>query len=163
MEILDVYDINGNKLPKTVDRDNKDLNDGEYVKVSVVWIKNGIRYLIQLASEEKGGEYATTGGHVPTGVTSRDQAIVECKEELGIDLKDECLSYLGPIYLRRAIMDVFLYEDDETDLEELEFNLQKEEVESVVWLTKDEIEDMILKGNLRESTAKHYLQYIKNM
>ena len=39
---------------------------------------------------------------------------------------------------------------------------QKEEVEKILWLSKDEIEDMILKGMIRKSTAQAYLQYVKD-
>lgn len=163
MEILDVYDIYGNKLNKTVERNNKTLKEGEFVKVAAVWIKSGIRYLIQLTSETKGSEYAVTGGHVPTGCDSRSQAIVECKEELGIDLDNNKLSYLGNIYLKRAILEVYLYEDEDTDLENFEFTLQDEEVAEVLWVTKDEIEDMILKGIFRDSSSQQYMKYIKNL
>lgn len=164
MEILDVYDIKGNKLNKTTVRGNLDLKEGEeFIKIVTVWFRSGIRYLIQLVSEEKGSIYAVTGGHIPTGSTSREQAKVECKEELGFDLEDDKLTYLGPVYEKRVIIEVYLYEDEDRDLEEVEFTLQKEEVAEVVWLTKDEMEDMILKGILRDSTAHQYMELIKNM
>ena len=163
MEILDVYDVNGNKLDKTTVRGNLNLNEGEYVKIVTVWFRSGIRYLIQLTSEQKGSIYAVTGGHVPTGSTSREQAKVECKEELGFDLEDSKLKYIGPVVEKRVIIDVYLYEDEDMDLEEVEFTLQEEEVESVCWLTKDEMEDMILKGIFRDSSAHQYMVYIKNL
>ena len=164
MEVLDVYDIHGNKLNKTTVRGNLELVEGEeFIKIVTVWFRSGIRYLIQLTSEQKGSIYAVTGGHVPTGSTSREQAKVECKEELGFDLEDSKLTYIGPVVEKRVIIDVYLYEDEDIDLEEVEFTLQEEEVESVCWLTKDEMEDMILKGTLRDSTAHQYMVYIKNM
>ena len=83
MEVLDVYDVHGNKLNKTTVRGNLELVEGEeFIKIVTVWFRSGIRYLIQLTSEQKGSIYAVTGGHVPTGSTSREQAKVECKEEL---------------------------------------------------------------------------------
>lgn len=164
MEILDVYDIKGNKLNKTTVRGNLQLKEGEeFIKIVTVWFRSGIRYLIQLVSKQKGSEYAVTGGHVPTGSTSREQAKVECKEELGFDLDDDKLKFIGSVVETRVIIDVYLYEDEDIDLEEVEFQLQEEEVESVVWLTKDEMEDMILKGILRDSTAHQYMVYIKDM
>ena len=164
MEILDVYDIKGNKLDKTTVRGNLQLKEGEeFIKIVTVWFRSGIRYLIQLVSKQKGSEYAVTGGHVPTGSTSREQAKVECREELGFDLDDDKLKFIGSVVETRVIIDVYLYEDEDIDLEEVEFNLQEEEVESVVWLTKDEMEDMILKGILRDSTAHQYMVYIKDM
>ena len=164
MEILDIYDIHGNKLNKTTVRGNLNLIEGEeFIKIVTVWFRSGIRYLIQLVSEEKGSVYAVTGGHVPTGSTSREQAKVECKEELGFDLEDSKLTYLGPVYEKRVIIDVYLYEDEDGDLEEVDFALQKEEVDSVYWLTKDEMEDMMLKGILRDSTAHQYMEFIKKL
>lgn len=164
MEILDIYDIHGNKLNKTTVRGNLNLIEGEeFIKIVTVWFRSGIRYLIQLVSEEKGSVYAVTGGHVPTGSTSREQAKVECKEELGFDLEDSKLTYLGPVYEKRVIIDVYLYEDEDRDLEEVDFALQKEEVDSVYWLTKDEMEDMMLKGILRDSTAHQYMEFIKKL
>ncbi len=164
MEILDVYDIKGNKLNKTTVRGNLELKEGEeFIKIATVWFRSGIRYLIQLVSKQKGSEYAVTGGHIPTGCNSREQAKVEVKEELGFDLEDKKLTYLGPVVEKRVIIDVYLYEDEDKDLEEVEFKLQDEEVESVVWLTKDEMEDMILKGMLRDSTAHQYMVYIKGL
>ena len=164
MEILDVYDVHGNKLNKTTVRGNLELIEGEeFIKIVTVWFRSGIRYLIQLVSEEKGSVFAVTGGHVPTGATSREQAKVECKEELGFDLEDSKLTYIGPVVEKRVIIDVYLYEDEDIDLETVEFELQEEEVESVHWLTKDEMEDMILKGILRDSTAHQYMTYIKNL
>ncbi len=163
MEVLDIYDIKGNRTGKTIVRGNHSLQEGEYIKLVVVWIRSGIRYLIQLVSEAKGGEYAVTGGHIPTGLDSRTQAKVECKEEIGIELEDDKLAYLGPVYEEHAIIDVYLYEDEDRDLEEFDFILQKEEVEKVVWLTKDEMEDMVIKGIFRESSAHQYMTYIRKL
>jgi len=161
MEILDLYDIKGNKLDKTIERGQK-TNENEYIKLAVVWIKSDIRYLVQLCSEEKGGQYAVTGGHVTAGNTSLEQAVIECKEELGIDLNPKELQFLGCIYRGQAIFDVYLYEDESYALADKEFELQKSEVEDVVWLTKNDIEDLILKGQVRESSAEHYFKFIKN-
>lgn len=163
MEKLDLYDIHLNKLNKTIVRGEEAPGDGEYVLVTTIWIRSGIRYLIQHTSPEKGSIYATTGGCVSSGNTSREQIKIECKEELDFDLKDENLSLLGKIYLDKAIFDVYYYEDEDIDLEEVKFNLQKEEVESAVWLTKDEIEDLVLKDEFRQSSAEQYMKFIRNM
>ena len=161
MEILDVYNVHGEKIGKTIERGTK-LPEGEYIKVVSIYIKNGIRYLIQKTSEQKGHIIAMTGGAVSKDNDSFTQAIIECKEELGIDLKKECLKQVGTFYREDAMFDVFLYEDEDTDLEEYPFILQESEVESIMWLTKNEIEDLILKEELRESSCQSYLQFIKD-
>lgn len=165
MELLDVYDINKNKLNKTIVRGKIIPNAGEYVLVTTIWIRNGIRYLIQHTSEKKGSEYAVTGGCVSSGNSSRQQIKIECKEELGFDLKDENLTLLNSMTIEKAhaIIDVYYYEDDDVDLEEVEYTLQESEVESISWLSKNEIEDLILKDDFRPSSATQYLQFIRNM
>lgn len=162
MEILDLYNIKGEKLNKTIIRGNKP-DDGEYIKLACVWIKSDIRFLIQICSEEKGSEYAVTGGHVTSGNTSLKQAVVECQEELGIELNPNDLQFLGSIYRGKAIFDVFLYEDEDYTLSTHDFDLQKSEVESVCWLSKNDIEDLILKNEFRESTAEQYFKFIKDL
>ena len=162
MEILDLYNIKGEKLNKTIERGQKP-NDNEFIKLSTIWIKSDIRFLIQKCSEEKGGEYAVTGGHVTSGNTSIEQAIIESKEELDIDLKAEDLEFLGSIYRGKAIFDIYLYEDEDYTLSERNFELQKSEVEDICWLSKNDIEDLIIKGEFRESSAEQYFKYIKNI
>ena len=126
--------------------------------VSTIAAKEALKDALQWADV-----FYLSGGHVPTGSTPLEQAKVECKEELGFDLEDDKLTYLGPVYEKRVIIEVYLYEDEDRDLEEVEFDLQEEEVAEVVWLTKDEMEDMMLKGMLRDSTAHQYMEFIKNM
>lgn len=163
-EIIDIYDINGNRLNKTIVRgkDEGCLKEGEYIKAVAIWIKNGIRYLIQKVSKAKGGYWAVTSGMVPTGGDGLTQAVVECKEELDLDINKKHLQYLGRVYVEYVIIDTYLYES-ETDLEEYDFTLQESEVEKIAWYTKDEIEDMILKDEMRYSTSQEYLRFIKNL
>lgn len=161
MELLDVYDINKNKLNKTVVRGEDKLKPDEYIRGVSIFIKNGIRFLMQLTSKEKGSVYAVTSGCVTHGNEVIDQAVIECKEELGLDISKDNLKYMGSVYIDNIIIDSFLYEDDR-DLEEFDFHLQKEEVSKILWLSKDEIEDMILKDMIRESTARAYLNFIKD-
>ena len=75
MEKLDLYNADGEKLNKTIFRGTKP-EDGEFIKLSVIYIKSGNKYLFQKCSEEKGGEYAVTGGHVSAGNTREEQAAI---------------------------------------------------------------------------------------
>lgn len=165
MELLDVYDINRNKLNKTIVRNETWLDEGEFVLITTIWIRSGIRFLVQHTSKQKGSENAVTGGCVTAGNDSRQQIKIECKEELGFDLKDENLSLLGSLILedKRALLDVYIYEDEQIDLEEVQFQLQESEVESVAWLSKNEIEDLILKDQFRSSSATQYMKLIRNL
>lgn len=161
MEILEVVDINKNPLGKTIERGKK-LKNGEYIRGVSIFIKNGIRFLVQLTSKKKGSVYAITSGCITAGNDAITQAVIECKEELNLDIKKENLTSLGSVVVNDVIIDSFIYEDSDIDLEEYPFVLQEEEVEKILWLSKDEIEDMILKGLIRKSTAQAYLQYVKD-
>jgi len=161
-EIIDVYDVYGNKLNKTIIRGHsQELKDGEYVKAVAIWIKSGLKYLIQKVSKEKGSWWAVTSGAVPTGATSLSQAVVECKEELDLDVTTDQLQFLGTIHVKDVIIDTYIY-DSEEDLENYNFSLQESEVEAITWLSKDEIEDLIIKENVRYSTSQEYLKFIKD-
>lgn len=161
MEYLDLYDIHGNLLNKVIARGDKNFEDGEYIKLAVIWLKCKDKYLIQKSSVEKGSDYAVTGGHVTTGFTSREQAVVELNEELGITVDKDELIYLGTIVRgSHAMFDVYLYEDD--NLENTTFEYQVEEVESAKWYETNEIDELIAKGLFRASSTLHYEKFIKN-
>ncbi len=158
VEKLDLYDIDGNKLGKTIFRGEKPA-ESEFIKLVVVYIKSGDKYLFQKCSKEKGGEFAVTGGHVSAGNTSEKQGQVEIQEELGVIIDVAKLKKLGNICRKNAIFDVYLYEDE--SFKNIEFKLQEEEVECVYWLTKSEIETLIDKGLVRASSCQHYDKFIR--
>ena len=158
MEKLDLYNANGEKLNKTIFRGTKP-EDGEFIKLAVIYIKSGNKYLLQKCSEEKGGEYAVTGGHVTAGNTSEEQAVIEIKEELGVNIDKTKLTFAGSLFKGKAIFDVYIYEDD--SLLNFNFELQAEEVANIYWLEKSEIEVLINNGVVRESTCLHYNKFIK--
>jgi len=160
MEKLDLYDSNGNKLNKTIIRGQKP-NVGEFIKLVVVYLKSKERFLFQKCSIEKGGQYAVTGGHISAGNSSLQQAQIEIREELGLEIDPSRLNFLGNINRASAIFDVYLYEDD--SLIDFKFSLQTEEVEDIYWLTKAEIEDLISQGVVRESSCQHYDKLVKNL
>ena len=160
MEKLDIYDNCGNKTGKVVFRGDKNLNDNEYIKLAVVYLKANNKYLVQKCSAQKGGEYAITGGHVSSNNTSKQQCVIETKEELGIDIDINNLQFLGTLIKQpHAMFDIYLYEDN--TLETFNFVLQEEEVESVHWLTKSQIDDLISKNLVRQSSVMHYTKYIR--
>lgn len=158
IEILDLYNANDEKLNKTIFRGEKPA-ENEYIKLAVVYIKSGNKYLMQKCSEQKGGEFAVTGGHVSAGNSGEEQAVIEVKEELGFDIDKTKLIFVGNMFKGKAIFAVYLYEDK--NLIDYNFELQTEEVAEVCWLTKTEIEDLIGKGVVRESTCLHYNKFIK--
>lgn len=160
MELLDVYDINGNKTGRIVERNNCSLTENEKVKVVVVWLKCGNKFLIQKVSKQKGGLFAVTGGAVSSGNTSKIQAQIEVMEELGYNLDLSHLKFLGSFIHNDAIFDVYMFENN--NLIKTNFVLQESEVESIYWLSKTEIEEKINMGIFRKSSIKGFEKFIKN-
>ena len=116
------------------------------------------KYLIQKCSEDKGSEYAVTGGHVSTGNTPIQQASIELEEELGLNVPPDEFTLLGSIIRGHAIFDVFIFEDD--SLINKTFTLQKSEVEDTLWLDQAQIDNLKDK-NLRPSTMLQFDKFIK--
>ena len=112
-------------------------------------------FLIQKRSEIKNGKYATTGGHPKSGENSVQGIISEVKEEIGLELNpnDLQLYYTGKSDFERVFWDDYYIKIDIDDIKSL--TLQKEEVESVCWLSIDEIyslmkENKFLKNHYEE-------------
>lgn len=148
MEYLNVYDNNKNKLDKKIVRGDKLSND-EHILVAVIFIKNkDNKYLIQKTSLEKGGLYSTTGGHVLYNEDSKTSIIREVKEELGIDIANDDIKYIGSILFGVPFGDIYYLEKD-IDIDNVK--LQKEEVSYVSYMTKEEIDDLIKKEKITKS------------
>ena len=148
MEYLNVYDNNKNKLDKKIVRGDKLSND-EHILVAVIFIKNkDNKYLIQKTSLEKSGLYSTTGGHVLYNEDSKTSIIREVKEELGIDIANDDIKYIGSILFGVPFGDIYYLEKD-IDIDSVK--LQKEEVSSVSYMTKEEIDDLIKKEKITKS------------
>lgn len=130
--------IRGNPLPKD-----------KYHLVVNVWIKNSDgKYLISRRSRKKSRnplKFETVGGAVLKGENSLQAAIRETKEEVGIDLdtKRAKLVYSDVRKNLNSILDVYLFEyNGIVDLK----NATTDEVESINWMTTDEIYDLSKKG-----------------
>ena len=125
MEYLNVYDNNKNKLDKKIGSGDKLSND-EHILVAVIFIKNkDNKYLIQKTSLEKGGLYSTTGGHVLYNEDSKTSIIREVKEELGIDIANDDIKYIGSILFGVPFGDIYYLEKD-IDIDNIK--LQKEKI-----------------------------------
>ena len=159
MEMLELFNKEGKSLNKSIARGDKNFAEGEYIKLTTIWLKSNDKYLIQKCSEEKGREYAVSGGHVQAGKTSAEQAVLELQEELGLDIDEKDLTFLGNIYRKHAIFDVYGLENEK--LINQEFTLQEEEVESVHWFTEKEISGLIEEGNFRKTSAEQFEQFIQ--
>ena len=110
MELLDVYNSNGEKTGKVVERDTKDdaFGPDEHIAVSIIYIENSKgEFLIQKTSKEKGGEFSSTGGHVSSGETPLIAIKREVKEEIGINVDDDQIEEYGFLSYDKPLRYIF--------------------------------------------------------
>lgn len=156
-EIWDIIDQNGKKTGKTAVRGRFNLNPGEYHLVVHIWIvSSDNKILIQKRSKRKKlmpGEWAATGGAAITGETSFDAASRELFEEMGIKSNQQNLKKLLRIKRRNSLLDVWMIV---TDTPIAELKLQFAEVEDARWVTKQELNDMILNGDFHNYGREYF-------
>ena len=154
MEYLQVFDEKKKALKDKVSRDEKyNLPDGKHFMIVLIFIENeNGKFLLQKTSKARNSCIATTGGHVTYGDSALETVVKECKEELGIDLSEDEISYVDTVLFKNAFIETFYTK------------MEDEEVESVRWYTQDEISIFIENNQLREGNIKPYqkvLEYIK--
>ena len=150
MELLDVYNSNGKTTGKVVPRETKDEEFGkdEHIAIAIIYIQNSQgEFLIQKTSSVKGSIYSSTGGHVAHGETPKETIIRETKEEIGLDICDENIIDLGHICVDFPVRFIFYLRKD-INIEDLV--LDKDEVESMHYFTKEELEKIIEEGKMHK-------------
>lgn len=150
MEMLDVYDNNGNRTGKTIERSKaKELGNDEHIAVGVIFIENSEgKFLMQKTSKEKGGLYSSTGGHITNGESPIISIKREVLEEIGIDISDDNIVDLGFISYDMPIRFMFYLKKD-IDINNIK--VQDEEVEYVTYMSVDEIKELIKNKLITES------------
>lgn len=155
MELWDLYTEDRNITGKTHTR-GEELPDNLYHLVVHVWIKNSDeKYLISQRSANRPNcplMWECVGGSVTQGENSRQGAIRETLEEVGIDLSD-CNGSIIFSKVRKIvdgkkfndILDVWLFEyDGEITLS----NATTDEVKQSKWLDVSQIRDLYKNGDL---------------
>lgn len=150
MEILDIVDDNGIPTGKTVDRVTAH-REGIQHRTAHLWIarrRDGqIELLLQKRCMEKdsfpGCYDISSAGHIPAGMDYIPSALRELREELGVTAQAEDLTPCGlkrvtvtnefheHPYVDRQVCNVYLMW---LDRPAEEFVVQKEEIESVMWM-----------------------------
>lgn len=158
-ELLQLFDENKNMLNESIERSlKKTLTNGKHFMIVLIFIENNGKFLIQKCSKEKGNEYATTGGYV----TFYDDGFITCKkeisEELGIQLSDNEIEYIDTIDYKKCFCEIY-YSSKYISIDDLK--LQEEEVESVNWFTKEEIETLIENNQFRKSNIEPFNKVIQ--
>lgn len=162
-ELLDLYDENRNLTGEVVKR-SKDIKpevpDGRFINIVIIFMENSRgEFLIQHTSVEKGGVYATTGGHVKSGFTSREGIITEVSEELGIDISNLDFKLFETVKFNKGFLDVYYLKCD-IDINDLVY--QEDEVESCSWMSINDILELMHEDKLRKSNIKPLFSIIKD-
>ena len=156
MEKRDLYDKDRNLTNKTIFK-NSPIPKGYYILVVLIFIQNSDgKFLIQKRSKMKNGKYATTGGHPKAGQSSLEGIITEVKEEIGLDISnhDIKLYYSERVDSERVFSDSYYLKMDIPDINNLK--LQKSEVNSIYWFSKDEIINLMKTGKFFKN---HYDEF----
>lgn len=161
-EYTDLYDENKNLTGEKLFREKGTkliVPKGRYSVVVLSFIENSKgEFLFQMTSKRKKNVWATTGGHVKSGQTSKEAIIEEIKEELGIDINADEVKLFKTYKYDDAFKDVFYIKKD-IDINSLTY--EKDEVEYVKYLTKDKILDLINNnGNIRKTNIDAFLDII---
>jgi len=179
MEFLDIIDESGNPTGKIIDR-TVAHEKGIMHRTSHVWIlrkKQGkIQVLLQKRSESKesfpGCYDISSAGHIPAGMDFVESAIKELQEELGISASADELIYCGdrtviwddcfngkPFHDRQYSRVFILWRD----IDEKEFTLQKEEIDSVLWMNLDKCIEAVEKNQIRHCIFPGELKMVKQL
>ena len=107
-----------------------------------------ISILFQKRSEnvQNGGFYdASAGGHIDEGEDSLSAALRETREEIGLELSPEELSFVCTYATDKKYISVYI--SDRTGKDDV-LTLNKEEVELVEWITLEEF-DMFVRARVK--------------
>ncbi len=153
MEIWDIYDKDMNKTGKTMERDNWNMQPGEYhVSVLAVVQRPDGKYLITQRKMDKAwgaGWWEFPGGAVRAGEEPQMAAKRELAEETGLDVTEatphEALTYRreDPNEDNNYIMVVYRFE---LDADESMVAIQEEEVEDFKFADVAEIKSLADEG-----------------
>ena len=149
MELLQLFDENKNMLNESIERDKKkELPEGKYFMIILLFIENNNKFLIQKTSESRKSEYATTGGHVTYGDTALKTVIKEAYEELGLVLEENEIKEIEIITYPLCHAAIY-YCKKSININDLK--IQEEEVDSLYWMSEEEINDLINEDKFRKS------------
>ena len=157
-EYWDLFDANRNPLGRTIKRGDAFAEGGYYVCCEI-WVQNskGQFLMTQRHPDKKaGGLWEFTGGGVLAGETTKQAAVRELNEELGITIEENELELLDVYQQKNYFMDIFVLRR-ELDIEALA--LQPEEVVDAKWVSQDEMLKMKEEKQIVWSVGSRYEKY----
>lgn len=159
MEMIDIYDVDGRKTGRIVDKETP-LNKGEYRMAVGIWVSDTAgNLLVTRRSKEKQfapGKWENSAGHVQAGETPEDGIIRELREETGVEVSPEQIMYLG-----KAIVWPYLGVNYGVRLKSRPqaVKLQPGETEAYRWVSKEEFSKMRERGDFAASVFEHMKGY----
>jgi len=157
-EYWDIYDVNRKLTGKTIKRGDA-FAEGEYYVCCEIWIMNSKKQMLMTQrhpAKKAGGLWEFSGGGVLAGETTKQAAIREISEELGVIIDESELELLEVFKNKNYFMYIFVVRKD-IDLKEL--TLQPDEVVDARYLSSDEIANMIAEGKVVRSVGVRYEMY----
>lgn len=147
MELLDIYNSARVRTGRVIAR-NGEVHEGERLLVVHVCVMNSRNEMLiqkrQLSKDRYPGCWdLSAGGFVRSGEDSTDAVLRELREELGLSLGVDALSFLFTEPFSYVLDDFYLARFD-TGLSTLQ--LQPEEVSEAMWASQAEVEAMIADG-----------------
>lgn len=175
-EYFDIVDENGEPTGEVTEREYAHTH-GVRHRTSHLWLvgnrKGKLCVLLQKRSKNKDSfpdcYDISSAGHIPAGDGYRQSAVRELREELGISAREDELIYCGDrkiaidsefhgkAFCDRQCSRVFMLW---CDLEESDFVLQEEEVESVRWIPLEECIEGVRSGSLKSCIAMEELEIL---
>ena len=170
MELLDIVDENNNLTGKIVDREIVHKEGLLHREVGVIIINEKGELLLEKRSKTKKQspeKWAICAGHIEAGDIPEKAILREIKEEIGIDLKIEDLTFLD-VFKRDKKFDngqhnntfIYIYVYRTTNKVE-DYIVQEEELSEVKYFAKDKIENALEEKN--EDYAFYDEPYIKDV
>ena len=161
MELVDVYN---KRYQRTgVSKVRSDFTGEEYRIACFIWILNSDNKILvqQRLKNEKHypNLWCATSGGVSSNETSLEASIRELKEELGIDVNEEELTFIGTYKRTNDYVDTYLLEKD-IDIENI--TIQKEEVQDIKWMSIDYFEKLINRGEASDTSFGLFKNYYDN-
>lgn len=163
MEILDVFDINGNFVGKKSREFCHGKNPGVYHKPVWIWVINDNKeILIQKRAnnlKENSDKWdAAVAGHALAGENSLDACVRETKEEIGINTKKEDFKFIAQWINKKGweLAQIYLLT---LNISKDEMELQKEEVAEIKWVTFEEFSNLLY-SNKFAKFPKGYKKWI---
>lgn len=145
MEYWDIYDKDRNFTGKKKGK-YEIWNEGEYHLATEAWVINSKKEILVQQRSDKceilPGVWALTTGRVISGETTKQGAVRELKEELGIIIAENECELVSTYFKNRLgmIWDIYFVRKD-VALDEV--TLQEEEVARVKFVSTDEFREML--------------------